>query len=147
MQKDFDTWNEEKKVINVRQDTPQMFFKEQEIWWSYIGLNVGYEQDGKGDGFVRPILVIKKFGSDTFVALPLTTKTRTRSYLVPCTSLDGVFRQANITQLKTLDVKRLRDRITFASQESFVEIRKAVREIFFDPLSLKSSDPDGSPEP
>ena len=130
MQKDFDTWNEDKKTINIREDTSQIFFKEQEIWWSYVGLNVGYEQDGKGKGFLRPILVLKKFNKDTFVVLPLTTRTYKRDYLVLCPSLDGIFRQANITQLKTLDIKRLHERITFVPQESFMEIRKAVRNLF-----------------
>ena len=130
MQKDFDIWNEEKKIINIREDTSQIFFKEQEIWWSYLGLNVGYEQDGKGEGFLRPILVLKKFNKDTFVILPLTTKTYKRDYLMHCPSLDGMFRQANISQLKTLDIKRLHERITFVPQESFMEIRKAVRNLF-----------------
>ena len=153
MQKDFNTWNREKKVINIREDTTQIFFKEQEIWWSFLGLNVGYEQDGKGDGFIRPVLVIKKFSRDTFVALPLTTKTKKRNYLVPCLGIDGIFRQANITQLKTLDIKRLDRRITFVQEEYMAVIRKAVRGLFSDPLPLKSSnsskssDSDESPEP
>jgi|ERR1035437_3720178 mRNA interferase MazF len=147
MQKNFDTWNEEKKIINIRQDTPHIFFKEQEIWWCFFGLNIGYEQDGKGQGFLRPVLVIKKFNPDTFVALPLTTKTRMRSYLIPCPSLDEVFRQANISQLKVLDIKRLDRRITFVQEEVFKKIRKAVRELFSDPLPSKSGDPVESPEP
>lgn len=130
MQKDFDTWNEGKKIINMRQDTSVIFFKEQEIWWSHFGLNVGDEQDGKGEGFLRPILVLKKFSPDIFYALPLTTKTRVRSYLVPCPSLDGIFRQVNITQMKMLDIKRLHEKITFVPQETFLKIRKAVRNLF-----------------
>ena len=66
MQKDFDTWNKEKKIINTREDTSQIFFKEHEIWWSSLGLNVSYEQDGKGQGFLRPVLVLKTFNPDTF---------------------------------------------------------------------------------
>ena len=31
MQKDFDTWNEEKKIINIRQDTTSLFFEERDI--------------------------------------------------------------------------------------------------------------------
>jgi mRNA interferase MazF len=147
MQKDFDTWNEEKKFINVRQDTSAIFFKEQEIWWTHFGLNVGNEQDGKGEEFLRPVLVLKKFSPTMFYALPLTTKKQTRNYLVPCPSLDKVSRQVNITQMKTLDIRRLDRRITFVQEEHFAVIRKAVRELFSDPLPSKSRDSNESPEP
>jgi mRNA-degrading endonuclease toxin of MazEF toxin-antitoxin module len=130
MQKDFDTWNEKKKIINVRQDTSTLFFEEREIWWCLCGLNVGYEQDGKGQEFLRPVLIIRKLSPNTFFGLPLTLKTRKHRYLVSCPASDNVYRQAALSQLKSLDIKRLRDRISFVSEESFVEIRKAVRELF-----------------
>lgn len=35
-------------------------FNEREVWWCAIGVNVGYEIDGKGKDFARPVLVLKK---------------------------------------------------------------------------------------
>ena len=62
MNKDFDTWNEEKKGLEiVAPDT--LIFHEREIWWSSIGLNVGDEEDGKNDLFERPVLVLRKFNN------------------------------------------------------------------------------------
>ena len=44
MKKDFDRWNEQKSKLN---DLDSVFlFKEREIWFCYLGLNIGHEQDG-----------------------------------------------------------------------------------------------------
>lgn len=40
-QKDFDGWNEKKKKIG--EDVCNIYFKEREIWWCSIGINIGYE--------------------------------------------------------------------------------------------------------
>ena len=58
IQKDFDKWNEKKKQIDAKGCGP--FFHEREIWWSSLGFNVGFEQDGKGEKFGRPVLVFKQ---------------------------------------------------------------------------------------
>jgi len=31
-----------------------------------LGKNIGYEQDGNGSGFSRPVLVVKKFNNQMF---------------------------------------------------------------------------------
>ena len=58
MKKDFDNWNNIKKKLDKREKYPS--FKEREIWWTNIGLNVGDEECGKGEKSVRPILIVKK---------------------------------------------------------------------------------------
>ena len=37
-----------------------------------MGLNIGYEQDGKGEDFLRPVLILKKFNKRVFLGIPLT---------------------------------------------------------------------------
>lgn len=49
MKKDFDKWNNRKKIIDQKEISNQMFFNEREIWWGSLGVNIGYEQDGKND--------------------------------------------------------------------------------------------------
>ena len=73
-QKDFDRWNVVKKNINAK--NRKVFFYEKEIWWMNIGVNVGSEQDGKGDLFMRPVFIYKKINGTTFVGIPLTTVNR-----------------------------------------------------------------------
>ena len=127
---DFDNWNEVKKAAHASHDTGDIFFREHEIWWCYIGVNIGHEEDGKGGKSLRPILILRKFTQDTFIGLPLTTSEKRHQFIVRCDSEDGVFRQAIVSQLRTIDVKRWYKNITLVSQESFSLIRKTVRELF-----------------
>lgn len=45
-QKDFDSWNQKKKIVNNKEHLSPLF-KERDIWWLSIGINVGFEEDGK----------------------------------------------------------------------------------------------------
>ena len=38
----------------------------------HLGANVGFEQDGIGEDFLRPVLILRKFNVYMFWALPLT---------------------------------------------------------------------------
>ena len=67
--KDFNTWNDVKKKIELRKNLP--LFKEREIWWCGIGMNIGFEIFGKGQEFYRPVLVLDKHNRHTFFGLPL----------------------------------------------------------------------------
>ncbi|MES2314937.1 MAG: type II toxin-antitoxin system PemK/MazF family toxin [Patescibacteria group bacterium] len=71
MPKDFDTWNEYKKIIN--NERRPVNFHEREIWWCKIGVNIGSEQDSYSGDFSRPILVLKKFTQTIFLGVPFTT--------------------------------------------------------------------------
>ncbi len=43
MEKDFDKWNNQKKIINLRSNNTDFFYHEREVWWCAIGVNVGFE--------------------------------------------------------------------------------------------------------
>ena len=47
MEKDFDKWNESKKVIHHNNE--DKFYHEREVWWCSLGINIGFEQDGKDE--------------------------------------------------------------------------------------------------
>jgi mRNA-degrading endonuclease toxin of MazEF toxin-antitoxin module len=69
---DLDDWNVLKKSISKK--TKFATFNEREIWWVRQGVNVGSEQFGKGDNFIRPFLVFRKITSNLFLGIPLTSK-------------------------------------------------------------------------
>ena len=52
-------------------------FKEWELWWCAIGENVGIEINGKGDMFMRPVIVYHKFSRFGFMGIPLTSQDHT----------------------------------------------------------------------
>ncbi len=55
-------------------------FKERDIWWTSIGVNVGFEEDGKHEKFIRPVLVLKKFNRMLFLGVPMSTKFKDNKY-------------------------------------------------------------------
>jgi mRNA interferase MazF len=59
MQKDFDTWNKEKKSVHGRDVV--VHCHPREVWWCYLGINVGTEQDGDSEKFLRPIVIMRTF--------------------------------------------------------------------------------------
>ncbi len=122
---EFDAWNIQKKHIQT--EKAPLYFKESEIWWCRLGLNVGDEQDGKGENFSRPILVLRKFNPYVFWAIPLSTKIKNNKYYVPCVGTDGMTRAAIISQIRLVSVKRLTDKIGFADENSVLQIKKAIK--------------------
>ena len=59
MEKDFDKWNSEKKLVDKKTVNRDLFFYAREIWWCSAGLNIGVEADGKNENYERPFLIIK----------------------------------------------------------------------------------------
>ena len=55
----YNKWNIKKQNIHFL-DNRDIYFKEGDIWWCSIGLNIGDESYGKGRDFRRPILIFKK---------------------------------------------------------------------------------------
>ena len=73
--KNFSKWNKKKIEVENRDiDALKINFKNREVWWCSLGENIGYEQDGKGENFERPILILRKFNKHIFLGIPLTTK-------------------------------------------------------------------------
>ena len=39
-----------------------------------MGQNIGFEQNGKGENFVRPIVILKKITNQMFIGVPLSSQ-------------------------------------------------------------------------
>lgn len=64
MGKRYDDWNEVKKHTENAENYLQ--FESREIYNAKIGENIGFEQNGKSDEFVRPVLILKRLTKDMF---------------------------------------------------------------------------------
>ena len=106
MDKDFDTWNREKKVVDKKTVNRNLYFYAREIWWCSAGLNVGVEADGKNENFERPMLIVKKFNADMVWVLPLTTKEKANKYHFKLTH-ETIKSWVILSQIKTISTKRL----------------------------------------
>lgn len=121
--KDFDGWNLQKKALNERTEFPG--FKKREIWYASIGVNIGYEIDGKNSQFERPVLVLHKINRQSAVVVPLTSTSATRgSYYVEYV-FNGQRKSANIAQVRTVDARRFQRKVGMMSQADFNHIRNA----------------------
>jgi len=129
MQKDFDKWNSLKKNINLLEKNQNFFYKEREVWWCSLGLNVGFEQDGKGNNFSRPILILKGFSKEVFLCIPLTTKNKEGKYYSNISLGDNIARKVILSQIKLVDSKRLQNKITTINEVEFKEIKQKVIQI------------------
>ena len=69
---DLDQWHKLKRYLDFKNTNKH--FREREIFYCYLGKNLGHEQDGKGHKFLRPVIVFKKFNNHLFLGIPTTTK-------------------------------------------------------------------------
>lgn len=123
MQKDFDDWNNLKKELNSKNKLPT--FKQREIWWCHLGLNVGDEENGKGDDYSRPILIVKKFNKNIFLGVPLTTKIKNNPYYQKI-HFKNREQCAMLSQFKIIDCKRLMNKKGDLSRGCFDKVVKGI---------------------
>jgi mRNA interferase MazF len=126
--KDFINWINSKISINSKRTAPP--FREREIWWCSIGINVGMEIDGKGIGFARPVLIIKKFSKFQFWAVPITSKDKSDSpFYFPINYHNKVYYTC-LVHLRSFDSKRLRYNTGHkVSSNIFEEIKSKIKQL------------------
>jgi len=131
MEKDYQTWTPIKKTLN-NADGPRLFFHEREVWYCHLGENVGFEQDGRGDDFLRPIVVIRKFNNEIFWGIPLTRTQKDLPFYFSFmfkddTEVSTEKSAAVLSQVRLIDAKRLRRMIGYISEEDFVLLKKKLK--------------------
>lgn len=124
MKKDFLRWHNKKEKVEKKEK--RVFFHEREIWWCSLGVNVGLEQDGKGDNFSRPVLVFRKFNNEVFWGVPLTTSTKEGKFYVPIDLGDGELRKAILSQLRLIDAKRLYQKVATMNETTHKILEEAL---------------------
>ena len=132
MQKDFDKWNKKKKII-AEKDIP-IKFQERHIVFMHIGCNVGYEQDGKGSEFLRPVLVYKKFNNHIFLGIPLTSKAKENKFHYKFEYKKNKKSYAILSQLKLFDIKRAKYYDGKISKKFFFELQEKLLKLIVTPL-------------
>lgn len=125
-QKLLDIWSKRKK--KTENNFSVKFFHPREIWFARLGENIGYEQNGKGNYFLRPVIVLKKFNKDIFLAIPLSTRLKTSKYYFPVLS-GNKKAVAILSQIRLIDKKRLQNKVGVISENEFLKIKKAISEI------------------
>lgn len=113
------------KIIIDKTPRNDLIINEGQVYWCFMGENVGFEQNGKGEYFHRPVLVFKKFTNDIFWGMPMSTKNKDNKYYIKVL-LKDVEQSVIISQLRVLDSKRLYLFIGYISKQDFNKIESKV---------------------
>lgn len=118
--KDFNNWNKLKEKLDKKPSS--LLFKERQIWWCSLGVNVGHEEDGKNTAFNRPVLVVKKFNHRLFWGVPLTTQIKDTKHYHQFTFKDRE-QSAMLTQMRLWDANRMMKKMGRIGVEEFKNIK------------------------
>ena len=139
MDEGMDKWSKEKLALNAKVTFVRP--KRRQVWWCAIGFNVGSEQNCT-EGFDRPVLVLKVFGS-MFWGLPITSsdpdkkKEANPLYFkiegTPYLTADGKTKHLEgyvaLHQLRSFDSRRLKRKILRMDTPIFDQIESKVRNL------------------
>lgn len=133
IEKVFDEWNEVKKELSKNQR--KLGIKPREIFWANIGQNIGFEQNGKGENFARPVIIVRKLSKDLFLGIPTTTTLREDNdyfhkfkYTTHNNEILNV--SALILQVKVFSTKRIMNKIGMINIEDFKLIVEKSKKLF-----------------
>ena len=121
--KDYKKWHDRKSLINDVANRPD--FHEREVWYCHLGENIGYEQDGKGRDYLRPILIVRKFNNEILWGIPLTSTIKGSRFYSTISFGSGTKSSAILSQIRLIDAKRLSYRIGIISRQ---EIRVVIEQ-------------------
>lgn len=120
----FDNWSKLKQNIDSKKKAKR--YNSGDVWWCSLGKNVGFEEDGKGDKFERPVLVLKDFNRHVCLIVPLTSKEKKDKFHFCLDNVDGVSAYAILSQIRLIDTKRLVNQVGFVDDVKLKLIKKAI---------------------
>ncbi|WP_321779333.1 type II toxin-antitoxin system PemK/MazF family toxin [Sulfurimonas sp.] len=131
MDKRFDEWNKIKKELITKDKN--LVFKTREIFWVKVGQNVGYETDGKGIEFLRPVLILRKFSKDSFLGIPLTTSHKEDMFHYKfMLNTNSKINYAVLSQVKLFDARRIYVKLGKISVDDFEKLKVKLKELIFE---------------
>lgn len=119
------------RKTEIHNEKVRPFFHEREIWFSSLGENIGFEQDGSGESFMRPILILKKFNNEVIWILPFTRTNKKGKYYFSISSIDNDDKSDNrssviiLSQIRLIDAKRLQYKAGTIKEDEFFKIKEA----------------------
>ena len=120
---DFDKWCNIKKKTNIKKR--EFFVEAGDIVFIKIGKNIGYDQNGKGEEFLRPVLVLKVFNKSLFIGVALTSKEKKGKDFIKIDfyKKDKLFQStAILMQIRTYDNKRIKYKKGSMRKKEFLEV-------------------------
>lgn len=124
--KDYKIWHEIKR--NIEHKDSRINFQIRDILFCSIGENIGFEQDGRGEEFLRPVVVIKKFNKQIFWGVPLTYTDKNSKYYFSFL-LNKEKSVAILSQIRLFDAKRIKYKIGMINENDFVVLKEKIKQL------------------
>ena len=128
IKKDYEKWHRQKTAIDHSQ-APRVFYHEREMWWCTLGVNIGFEQDGSGEEYRRPVLILRGLSNETCFVAPLTTATSNHELRPSIGLVEGKEARVLLSQIRVIDTKRLVRKLGYLEHGIFQQIRKKAKDI------------------
>ncbi len=126
--KKFSEWFICKLKFDAHTHIPPLF-NEGEIWWCHIGVNIGSEICGKGPTFDRPVLILRKLDTESFIGLPMIGKMKHGTWYVPL-SVNDQTTSVFLAQVRYFDYRRLDNKMATLTKREFSEILEKFIRLF-----------------
>jgi mRNA-degrading endonuclease toxin of MazEF toxin-antitoxin module len=124
--KNFKSWFGIKPKLDKQTKFPR--FEEGQVWWCHLGENIGHEENGKGDKFLRPVIIIRKFNNRLFYGVPTSTAVKNNKYYFDIKIKDKDI-SVLLSQMKAIDVRRLSYKQSRISDNELLKLKKAMTKI------------------
>lgn len=125
MSKDFPRWNFQKQSLDIKEEIP--YFYEREIWWASFGVNIGSEENGKGEEFARPCVILKKYNKNFTLVVPLSTTKNRNQYTFEIGLLHEKENVGLLSQTRPIGTQRLISKIGNINKQLFEDMKTAFR--------------------
>lgn len=123
----YEEWAQIQQRLNSRTAFPTI--QEGQIWWCCLGKNIGYEINGKGSEFMRPVLIVRKLAERWIAIVPLTSQPKTGSWYAPF-KFQGKEEYAVLSQLRSIDPRRLLRYMGRTPKQRLNEIRQGLAKLY-----------------
>ena len=125
--KDYSDWSEIKTAVHNEKERP--FFHEREIWFCVLGENVGFEQDGRGEEYLRPVVIVRKFNNEVCLVVPLTKNQKKGIHYFSFSYKEELVSTAILSQIRLVDAKRLDYKSGSISETDFVALKQKLKQL------------------
>ena len=130
MEEQYNNWNKIKK--DIANENITVGFKNRDIFYMNMGKNIGFEQDGKGHNFVRPVVIVKGFNKYMFFGIPLSTKIKEGKfyYNFKFNKKDEIVENiALLSQMRLFSTKRLLNKIGMMNIDDFNKMKNKFKNL------------------
>lgn len=109
----------------------QVFFpRTREVWMTAFGKNIGFEENGSGTKFSRPVLIIKKFNNHMFWVIPLSRKQKPFDFYYNFTDPASEKVSLMLAHVKLLSIKRFTRKMYTLDRNIFDDASEKLKTLF-----------------